>query len=38
MLGAGFTTTVDDIDLVVSVTEVATIVTVIFAETVAGAL
>jgi hypothetical protein len=37
-LGAGLTTTVEDVDLVVSVTEVATIVTVNFAETVAGAL
>jgi hypothetical protein len=37
-LGDGVTTTVDDIDLVMSATEVATIVTVILAETVAGAL
>lgn len=37
-LGAGVTTTVEDIDFVLSVIEVATIVTVIFAETVAGAL
>jgi hypothetical protein len=38
MLGAGLTTTVEDIDLVVSFTDVATMVTVIFADTDAGAL
>jgi hypothetical protein len=38
MLGVGFTTTVEDVDLEVSVTELATIVTVILAETDAGAL
>jgi hypothetical protein len=38
MLGAGTTTTVEDIDLVVSAFEVATIVIVILAETDAGAL
>lgn len=38
MLGAGVTTTVEVTDFVVSLTEVAMTVTVIFAETVAGAL
>jgi hypothetical protein len=38
MLGGGVTTTVEDIDFVVSVTEVARIVTVILPETDAGAL
>jgi hypothetical protein len=38
MLGAGVTTTVEEFDFVVSATEVATIVTVILVETVAGAL
>ena len=38
MLGAGVTTTVEVTDFVVSLTEVAMTVTVIFAETLAGAL
>jgi len=38
MLGAGETTTLVDIDLVVSATEVANTVTVKFEATVAGAL
>jgi hypothetical protein len=38
MLGAGVTTTIDDTDFVVSATDAATIVTVVLAETVAGAL
>jgi hypothetical protein len=38
MLGAGATTTFEDIDLVESVTEVAVTDTVILEETVAGAL
>jgi hypothetical protein len=38
MLGAGATTTVDEMDLVVSAIDVAVIATVISEETVAGAL
>jgi hypothetical protein len=38
MLGAGVTTTVEDVDLVVSATEVAVTVTVILEETDAGAV
>ncbi len=38
MLGAGVTTTAEVTDFVESLTEVAMTVTVIFAETVAGAL
>jgi hypothetical protein len=38
MLGAGATTTAEDIDFVVSAPEVASIVTVMLAETDAGAL
>jgi hypothetical protein len=38
MLGAGVTMTLEDVAFVLSVTEVATIVAVIFAETDAGAL
>jgi len=37
-LGAGVTTTVEDIDFVLSATEVAVTVIVVFEETAAGAL
>jgi hypothetical protein len=37
-LGAGVTTTVEDIDFVLSATEVAVTATVVFEETAAGAL